>query len=46
MLASAIVFFVSAFFHEFMVSVPLRIFKAYAFFGMMFQVRQFLYTRR
>jgi len=38
MLASAIVFFVSAFFHEYMVSVPLRIFKAYAFFGMMFQV--------
>jgi len=38
MLASAIVFFVSAFFHEYMVSVPLRIFKAYAFMGMMFQV--------
>jgi len=38
MLASAVVFMVSAIFHEYMVSVPLRIFKAYAFLGMMFQV--------
>ena len=37
--ASAVVFFVSAFFHEYLVSVPLRIFKAYAFIGMMLQVQ-------
>jgi len=38
MVASTVVFFVSAFFHEYLVSVPLRIFKAYAFAGMMFQI--------
>lgn len=36
--ASLIVFFISAFFHEFLVSVPLRIFKIWAFTGMMCQI--------
>ncbi len=31
------VFFTSAFFHEYLVSVPLRIFKIWAFLGMMAQ---------
>ena len=38
--ASGVVFFISAFFHEYLVSVPLRMFKAYAFMGMMMQVRK------
>ncbi|XP_049788259.1 diacylglycerol O-acyltransferase 1 [Schistocerca cancellata] len=36
--ASLMVFFVSAFFHEYLVSVPLRTFKTWAFMGMMGQV--------
>lgn len=36
--ASATVFFISAFFHEFLVSVPLRTFKSWAFVGMMMQM--------
>lgn len=37
--ASLTVFFISAFFHEYLVSVPLRTFKIWAFMGMMGQVR-------
>ncbi|CAG0898817.1 unnamed protein product [Cyprideis torosa] len=36
--SSVAVFFVSAFFHEYLVSVPLRLFKVWAFTGMMFQI--------
>ncbi|BFZ13484.1 hypothetical protein BsWGS_16523 [Bradybaena similaris] len=36
--ASTVVFLFSAFFHEYLVSVPLRMFKAWAFFGMLMQV--------
>lgn len=36
--AGVAVFFVSAFFHEYLVSVPLRTFKTWAFMGMMGQV--------
>lgn len=36
--ASTSVFLVSAFFHEYLVSVPLRMFKAWAFMGMLLQV--------
>lgn len=36
--ASTAVFFISAFFHEFLVSVPLGIFRSWAFVGMMLQV--------
>ncbi|XP_037038924.1 diacylglycerol O-acyltransferase 1 isoform X2 [Bradysia coprophila] len=36
--ASIIVFFVSAFFHEYLVSVPLKTFKIWAFMGMMGQL--------
>ncbi|XP_066540062.1 diacylglycerol O-acyltransferase 1b [Hoplias malabaricus] len=32
------VFFASAFFHEYLVSVPLRMFRLWAFFGMMAQI--------
>jgi hypothetical protein len=39
--ASVAVFFVSAFFHEYLVSVPLRTFKTWAFMGMMGQVSYF-----
>lgn len=42
--ASAVVFFISAFFHEFLVSVPLRTFRSWAFVGMMAQVREFSVT--
>lgn len=38
MKASVIVFFVSAFFHEYLVSVPLKTFNVYAFAGMMAQI--------
>jgi len=38
--ASVIVFFISAFFHEYLVSVPLKTFKIWAFMGMMGQVRR------
>lgn len=37
--ASVTVFFISAFFHEYLVSVPLKTFKIWAFMGMMGQVR-------
>ncbi|KYM80726.1 Diacylglycerol O-acyltransferase 1 [Atta colombica] len=36
--ASLTVFFISAFFHEYLVSVPLRTFKIWAFMGMMGQL--------
>ncbi|XP_063702769.1 diacylglycerol O-acyltransferase 1 [Culicoides brevitarsis] len=36
--ASMIVFFISAFFHEYLVSVPLKTFKVWAFMGMMAQL--------
>lgn len=36
--ASVIVFFISAFFHEYLVSVPLKTFKIWAFMGMMAQI--------
>ncbi|KAK9709761.1 MBOAT, membrane-bound O-acyltransferase family [Popillia japonica] len=36
--ASVAVFFVSAFFHEYLVSVPLKTFKVWAFMGMMGQI--------
>nr|CAD7398849.1 unnamed protein product [Timema cristinae] len=36
--ASTVVFFISAFFHEYLVSVPLRTFKIWAFMGMMGQI--------
>ncbi|GAB0086907.1 O-acyltransferase [Sergentomyia squamirostris] len=36
--ASNVVFFVSAIFHEYLVSIPLRIFKIWAFMGMMAQI--------
>ena len=39
MLASISVFFISAFFHEYLVSVPLRMFNLWAFSGMMMQVK-------
>ena len=38
--ASVTVFFISAFFHEYLVSVPLKTFKTWAFLGMMGQVRR------
>lgn len=36
--ASTTVFFLSAFFHEYLVSVPLKTFKIWAFMGMMGQI--------
>ncbi len=36
--ASTVVFLISALLHEYLVSVPLRMFKFYAFFGMMMQI--------
>jgi diacylglycerol O-acyltransferase 1 len=42
MTASVVVFFVSAFFHEYLVSVPLKTFKVWAFMGMMGQIPQYL----
>ena len=36
--AAFIVFFVSAFFHEYLVSVPLKMFGYWAFMGMLFQI--------
>ena len=38
MVASVSVFLLSAFFHEYLVSVPLRMFNLWAFCGMMMQV--------
>ena len=40
-IASLSVFFLSAFFHEYLVSVPLRVFNLWAFTGMMMQVFEF-----
>lgn len=37
--ASLIVFFISAFFHEYLVSIPLRMFRLWSFLGMILQVR-------
>ena len=36
--ASLVVFLVSAFFHEYLVSVPLKMFRVWIFLGMMAQV--------
>ncbi|CAF0921497.1 unnamed protein product [Brachionus calyciflorus] len=36
--ASLIVFFISAFFHEYLVSIPLRMFRIWAFLGMIVQI--------
>lgn len=36
--AQLIVFFISAFFHEYLISAPLRVFKLYAFIGMFVQI--------
>eukprot|EP00095_Tigriopus_kingsejongensis_P007810 maker-scaffold204_size260821-snap-gene-1.31 protein:Tk07810 transcript:maker-scaffold204_size260821-snap-gene-1.31-mRNA-1 annotation:"GJ17509" len=36
--AQVIVFLISAFFHEYLISVPLRVFKTYAFAGMFLQI--------
>lgn len=36
--ASTVVFFVSAFFHEYLVSVPLKMFRLWAFTGMLIQL--------
>ncbi len=38
LLLQVVVFFFSAFFHEYLVSVPLQVFKTYAFTGMFMQV--------
>lgn len=38
MLSQSAVFFLSAFFHEYLVSVPLRMFRLWAFMGMMAQL--------
>lgn len=38
MVASTMVFLFSAFFHEYLVSVPLKMFKTWAFMGMMAQM--------
>lgn len=46
LVASGAVFFVSAFFHEYLVSVPLRMFNLWAFFGMMIQVIVFFFLLR
>ncbi|BES88557.1 O-acyltransferase [Nesidiocoris tenuis] len=43
--ASTSVFFLSAFFHEYLVSVPLRTFKIWAFMGMMAQIPLSLVSR-
>jgi len=43
--AMLVVFFTSAFFHEYLVSVPLRVFKIWAFLGMMVQAPLFPLTR-
>ena len=40
-LAGAAVFLLSALFHEYLVSVPLRMFKLWSFIGMMMQVTSF-----
>jgi diacylglycerol O-acyltransferase 1 len=37
--ASIFVFFISAFFHEYLVSIPLRMFRLWSFLGMIIQVK-------
>ncbi|XP_076388943.1 diacylglycerol O-acyltransferase isoform X3 [Megachile rotundata] len=44
--ASITVFFISAFFHEYLVSVPLRTFKIWAFMGMMGQMPLSLLSKK
>ncbi|KAK1121084.1 hypothetical protein K0M31_010864, partial [Melipona bicolor] len=44
--ASVTVFFISAFFHEYLVSVPLKTFKTWAFLGMMGQIPLSLISRK
>jgi hypothetical protein len=44
--ASVVIFFISALFHELIVSIPFRNFKLLAFGGMMSQVRQDRPSRR
>jgi len=44
--ASMIVFFSSAFFHEYLVSVPLKMFKPWAFIGMMGQVPLIILSKK
>lgn len=39
MAALLVVFFLSAFFHEYLISIPLRTFKLWSFIGMLSQVR-------
>jgi diacylglycerol O-acyltransferase-1 len=43
--AMLVVFFTSAFFHEYLISVPLRVFKTWAFLGMMVQAPLFPLTK-
>ncbi|XP_021917601.1 diacylglycerol O-acyltransferase 1 [Zootermopsis nevadensis] len=43
--AGVAVFFVSAFFHEYLVSVPLRTFKTWAFMGMMGQIPLSIFSK-
>merc|ERR1712179_633447 len=43
--ATLIVFFTSAFFHEHLISVPLRLFKVWGFLGMMAQAPLFPVSR-
>lgn len=43
--ASVAVFFVSAFFHEYLVSVPLRTYKTWAFMGMMAQIPLSIFSK-
>nr|XP_034178521.1 diacylglycerol O-acyltransferase 1 isoform X2 [Osmia lignaria] len=44
--ASVTVFFISAFFHEYLVSVPLKTFKTWAFMGMMGQIPLSLLSKK
>ena len=43
--ATLIVFFTSAFFHEYLISVPLRLFKVWGFLGMLVQAPLFPVTK-
>ncbi|XP_044743865.1 diacylglycerol O-acyltransferase 1 isoform X1 [Chrysoperla carnea] len=45
MLASTTVFFISAFFHEYLVSIPLQTYKIWAFTGMMGQIPLSFFSR-
>ena len=44
--AALLVFFLSAFFHEYLVSVPLQMFKPWAFLGMLGQVPLIVLSKR